>query len=109
MTQYAYTVIATFADEPTASEYLAWLREEHMADVLRSGALSAHAIRIQDPPVPLQVEVRYTFASRDAYDAYIANAAPTLRARGLERFPPARGITFVRRSGAITSPGESSR
>ncbi len=107
MPEYAYIVIATLPDESTASEYLHWLVSEHLDDVRRAGARSARAVRLRDPSSPIQIEAQYTFGSRSDYDAYIASAAPALRAKGLERFPPARGITFVRRAGDLHSPAHA--
>ena len=36
----AYTVICQIEEEPTASEWVAWLRDEHLADVCAAVALS---------------------------------------------------------------------
>lgn len=102
--QVAYTVTATLPDEPTADEFIGWLRDGHVADVVRAGALSGHVVRIDDPPAPIRVEARYVFSDRDALDRYISDHAPRLRADGLARFPPERGITFERRVGRIITP-----
>ena len=99
MPQTTYTVIATLPDAPTAAEYTTWLADGHIQAVLAAGASAAQLVQSEDPP--LQVECRYLFPSRDAYDRYIRDAAPRLRAEGLARFPAARGITFQRRVGTV--------
>lgn len=97
----AYTVVATLADEALASEYTAWLESGHLDAVLKAGAGNAVIVRIQDPPTPLQVEARYIFPSREAFERYLREAAPGLRAEGLEKFPPGRGVSFHRRVGVV--------
>ncbi len=103
MNPIAYTVIATLPDAAAASEYSEWLTHEHIADVLRAGARSASLIRVTDPVSPIQIEIRYIFASREQFETYIERSAPALRAAGLQRFPAERGITFQRRVGEILS------
>ncbi|MBL9031858.1 MAG: DUF4286 family protein [Phycisphaerae bacterium] len=101
MPAIAYTVVASFPDLATRDEYIAWLEDGHIDAVIRHGAHAASIIRITEPPSPVQVEVRYTFSTRDLYDIYIRDYAPALRSEGLRRFPPARGISFSRRTGEI--------
>ena len=105
MTQIAYTVTATLPDEATAREYVSWLEGGHIDAVISRGARSAMIVRLDpepaDPPGPIQVEVRYIFATRELFDRYVAVHAPTLRADGLQRFGPSRGIQFARRIGTI--------
>jgi hypothetical protein len=101
MAAIAYSVIATLPDQSTAREYTAWLEDGHVDEVIKHGAHSAMIVRLTDPPTPIQVETRYIFANRQVFDRYISNAAPGLRAEGLRRFPPERGITFERRVGEV--------
>lgn len=102
MAQIAYTVRALCPDAPTAQEYLAWLKGGHIQEVIRGGALSAALIRLDDQPgCPSRVEVRYQFADRAALDRYLTQFAPALRADGLKRFPPERGVAFERTVGEI--------
>lgn len=95
----AYSVTATLSDPTLASEYIAWLSGGHMQRVLEGGAGTAAIVRMEQPATPPQVEARYTFPDRAAFDRYIAETAPGLRAEGLERFP--RGVAFERRVGAV--------
>ncbi len=101
MRAIAYTVIATLPDEGTASEYLAWLREGHVAAVIHGGAESGEIVRVTEPGLPLQIEVRYRFSSREAFERYVRDFAGPLRADGIQRFPPERGIRFERRLGEV--------
>jgi len=98
-----YQVVATLPDEPTAHEYIAWLQDGHVDQVLAAGAHSALMVRL-DPELPAthpRVMTQYIFSTRDTFDRYIALHAPALRADGLSRFPPARGITFARHQGVV--------
>lgn len=101
MTALAYTVIATLPDEAVAREYVGWLLGGHVREVVRHGAMSARVVRVTDPPVPIQVESRYVFPSAGVYERYVATAAPALRAEGLARFGPERGVSFARRVGMV--------
>jgi hypothetical protein len=105
----AYTVTCEFDDPAVADQWIAWLREEHLAEVCAAGALDAEVVRFdgsQDPVgagerVRVRCEVRYHFASRDAFAAYERDHAARLRAAGLELFPPQRGIRYSRSIGAV--------
>jgi hypothetical protein len=96
---FAYTVQCTFTDQAVAEEWLVWLREEHLADVCRVGALGAEVVRFDGEPI--RCEVRYRFASRAAFDTYERDHAPRLREEGLRRFPIERGLTYLRSTGEI--------
>lgn len=97
----AYTVTATFPDHAAAGEYAAWLKGGHVGQVVAAGALSGEVVRLDDPSTPIRVESRYIFAGRGEFDRYLRDHAPRLRAEGLARFGPDRGITFERRLGTI--------
>ncbi len=99
---FAYTVICRFAAESLAAEWVEWLRTEHLADVLAAGALDAEVVRLDGEGIVM--EVRYHFADRAAFDAYVRDSAPALRARGLELFPPDRGLEYARTCGAVVIP-----
>lgn len=95
----AYTVSCTFNDPAIADEWIGWLRDEHLAEVCAAGALDAEVIRFDGTPV--RCEVRYHFASREAFAIYERDHAPRLRAEGLKRFPPERGLKYERSLGEI--------
>jgi hypothetical protein len=97
----AYTVVATLPDEKTASEYVDWLGAGHVDAVVKGGANSGVIVRIEEPGSPIQVESRYVFPNRGAFERYVKETAPGLRAEGLQRFGPERGIRFERRVGVV--------
>ncbi len=96
MPAIAYTVAAILPDEPTAGEYVEWLKDGHIDQVVEAGAHAAMVVRVTDPASPIRVESRYVFSNRDLFEAYVRQHAPGLRAAGLRRFPPERGIRFER-------------
>ena len=98
---FAYTVQCTFGDAATADAWVRWLRDEHLAEVCRAGALAAQVVRLDGEPV--RCEARYGFASRGAFETYERDHAPRLRAEGLERFPLEMGLTYVRTTGEIVA------
>jgi hypothetical protein len=101
MARILYSVTATFIDQATAGEFLEWLRAGHIADVIKAGAESGAAIRLDSTDGRPRIMAQYTFASRAALDRYIAEDAPRLRAEGLAKFPASRGVTFERGVGTI--------
>lgn len=105
MDRIAYSVIATLPDATTASEYTKWLADGHVQAVLAGGALSAEVVRMEDPAGKFQVESRYVFGSRAAFERYLRETAPGLRAQGLARYPASRGVTFERRIGTLAWEG----
>lgn len=95
-----YTVTAAFEDAQVAEEWIAWLRDEHLAEVIAGGALDAEVdCHDSASPTCFRCEVRYHFASREAFARYERDHAPRLRAEGLKRFPPERGMTYARSVG----------
>lgn len=101
---FSYTVRCTFEDESVAKEWIEWLRNEHLAEVLAAGALDGELIRFDPSPADAPgtracCEARYHFSSREAFAAYERDHAPRLRAEGLKRFPSQRGIVYSRSTG----------
>jgi hypothetical protein len=105
MPQIAYTVSATFLDVQTRDEFIRWLLEGHVSDVVRGGASSGTVISIAEPDSPIRIECRYLFPGREAYDRYVSEHAPALRAEGLAKFPPERGVALTRTVGEVIGPG----
>ena len=99
MPPVVYAVVATLPDDQIASEYLSWLTGGHVQAVLRGGATEVSVVRISVPPI--RIESRYVFPSQSDYERYLATVAAELRAEGLQRFPPERGIRFERSSGDL--------
>jgi hypothetical protein len=95
-TPVVYAVTATLPDQPTADRYLAWLTGGHIQTILASGADLARVVRPVDPPGPLRIRSEYTFPSLNAYETYVQEHAPVLRADGLARFGPDTGVRLDR-------------
>jgi hypothetical protein len=95
----AYTVAVTFQDGALAEEWLRWLREGHVADVLACGATSAEIVALDTPSHAY--EVRYRFPSRAAFERYEQEHAPRLRGEGLRLFPVEKGVSYRRSVGII--------
>ncbi len=93
----AYTVTAEFASLEVATEYVRWLQHGHLAEVLAGGATEARLLRLEPTTErPLTFETRYLFASMADFTRYEQEVAPRLRADGVARFPPNRGVTLRR-------------
>jgi hypothetical protein len=112
MSMFSYTVTATFDDPAVADEWVAWLRDEHVRDVIEAGAMDGEVIVVDPDPQERETasgprrqtcEVRYHFADRAAFEAYVRDHAPRLREEGLKRFPPERGIAYSRHGGEVVS------
>jgi hypothetical protein len=99
MPPFAYTLRATFTQTDLIEPWLSWLRDEHIAEVLAAGAKAAEIVRLDGAAVVY--EVRYRFASREAFAAYERDHAPRLRADGLRRFPVGQGLHYQRSTGEV--------
>lgn len=101
MTRICYMVVATLPDAATAQEYVAWLEDGHVDAVINHGAHSAMIVRLEPRSGKPRVMTQYVFPTRELFDRYVAHFAPALRADGLKKFPPERGIAFERTIGEI--------
>jgi hypothetical protein len=101
MIRICYMVIATLPDTATAEEYVTWLEDGHVDAVISHGAHSAMIVRLEPAATRPRVMTQYIFTTRELFDRYVSTFAPALRADGLKRFPPERGITFERLVGEI--------
>ena len=116
---FAYIVKCSFAPNASsvADDWLAWLSDQHLVDVMEAGALSAEVIEldsndyaeaVQDPgPIARSFEIHYRFSSRADFESYESRHAPRLRAEGLAKFPLALGLTYHRATGEILAKSES--
>lgn len=102
MPRTAYMVIATLPSAQLAADYTAWLLHGHIQAVISGGATVGEVIRL-DPSDADQHRVmsRYEFPSRGAFDRYVRDVAPTLRAEGLAKFGPDKGVTYQRLVGEV--------
>ena len=99
-----YSVTATLPDGSIEAMYVRWLCEGHVQAVLGAGAESARVVRIKEPPGLRRVRSEYVFASPDAFDRYVRDAAPALRADGLARFGPGTGVRMEREIASVLWP-----
>ncbi|MEW5741171.1 MAG: DUF4286 family protein [Myxococcota bacterium] len=99
---FAYTVIADFDSAEVAGEWVSWLKGGHLQAVLAGGATSVDLVRLEPTAEhALRFEARYLFPDLAAFQRYERTAAPVLRAEGLERFPPSRGVRLQRTFGEV--------
>lgn len=102
MKRICYMVTATLPDEATLTDYLAFLEDGHVDEVVAHGAHTAMIVRLEPTPgAEHRVLTQYIFPTRELFDRYIQHFAPALRAEGLRRFPPDRGVRFERLIGEI--------
>lgn len=87
-----YTVSCEFTDSSVANEWVKWMREKHLRDVLNAGALRATLMRHHEH----KYETHYRFATRAAYEKYLVEHAVRLREEGLRAFPLERGLKYER-------------
>lgn len=95
----AYTVRCTFENADVMAQWIAWLVDDHIADVCAAGALDGAIVKLDGEP--LRVEVRYRFSSREAFETYERDHAPRLREEGLQKFPLELGLCYERSVGEI--------
>lgn len=94
---FAYTVTAEFESEAVAAEWLKWLQNGHLHQVVEGGAREALIVQLG----PLKYEVRYRFTNAKAFAEYEAGPAVPLRAESVAKFPASRGIKMTRSSGEV--------
>ncbi len=98
MSRVLYEVVATVHQPEQADAWVRWMLNEHIAEVVRAGAVSGRLIRLTDSQHTFVSQ--YEFDSRAALDEYLARRAPELRADGARRFPPS-SVSYARRTGDI--------
>jgi hypothetical protein len=73
---------------------------------VKAGGATAARIVLPDranDAAPGVVETQYVFPSRKAFDTYMRDHAPALRANAQKHFPPESGITFERQVAEIAT------
>jgi len=101
---FAYVVRCSFLLEEKRLGFLEWLRSSHVAEVCAVGDVTAAEIVVLDGD-DIALEIRYRFASRQAFEDYERLHAPRLRAEGIAAaarldLSPSNGISFQRWTGA---------
>ena len=105
MPSILYTVRTSCPTIQVRGRYLAWLAPNHLLQVKAGGAEGVRVVlpdRASDT-APAVVEAQYVFPSRKAFDTYLRDHAPALRADALQHFPPESGITFARQVAEIAT------
>jgi len=104
MPSILYTVRATLPSVQLQSRYLAWLVPDHIA-AIRAGGAKAVRVVLPDRATdgPAIVEAQYEFPSRTAFDTYLRDHAPAMRADNLKNFPPETGIKMERQVAEIAT------
>ncbi len=105
MPEILYTVRATCKDVQQRGRFLSWLTPGHVLQVKAGGATAVRIVLLdrEGETAPAVVETQYAFPSRKAFDAYIRDHAPALRADALKHFPPESGVTFARQVAEIAT------
>lgn len=96
-----YTVAVTFPEPKVAAEWLLWLKNGHVADVKKGGAVAAEVVAIVGKPNAF--EVVYRFPTRESFEKYEKEHAPALRAEGQKLFPASSGIVYERTVAEVVS------
>lgn len=96
-----YSVVATLPNKDLLRNYMDWLVGGHIQAVLAGGAESARVVELDADRLPLRVRTVYEFPDRGAFERYVLERAPALRAEGLARFGGDSGVTFEREVGVI--------
>lgn len=103
---FHYTVRCVFSCDPTITkQWIQWLREQHIQDVIDAGANSGEVVRMDE--VETTYEVRYQFNTRADFENYERDHAPRLRQEGIERFPLELELAYSRSTGESISQSES--
>ncbi len=105
MPRILYTVRAACVSVHQRGRFLSWLVPDHVLAVKAGGA---EGVRVVLPDragdgAPAIVETQYVFPTRKAFDTYLRDHAPGLRADTLKHFPPESGITVERQVAEIAS------
>lgn len=87
MVIYSVTVSV---DRETETEWLFWMREIHIPDVMRAGYFDGYHMRKVIDPISSDgrptYNIEYTCLSKARYDEYLANAAEMLQQEHRDRF-----------------------
>jgi hypothetical protein len=100
-----YTVRAICPSLEIRGRFLAWLSPNHLLQVKAGGATAARVILPDraNQSAPAVVETQYVFPSRKAFDTYIRDHAPALRADAMSHFPTDSGVVFEREVAEIAA------
>lgn len=101
-----YTVRVSCHDVQQRGRFLSWLSPNHVLQVKAGGATAVRVVLPDRTEVSAEravVETQYVFPSRRAFDTYIRDHAPAMRADALKHFPPESGVVFERQVSEIAT------
>ena len=81
--------VTLFVDQGAVSEWVTWMLETHLPEVMRTGCFEAYEMRRQVEPAiegRTAFEVRYLCASIETYRRYQEEHAPRLQAGHTQRW-----------------------
>jgi len=88
MIMFVYNVTIKVA-HPIAQDWLHWLQQEHISEMIATGCFSqATTLQLVEntDEEGITYAVQYQAASRADYDRYMAEFAPAMRQKGLEKW-----------------------
>ena len=105
MPSLLYTVRATCQNVQQRGRFLSWLTPDHVLAVKAGGATAVRIVLPEPAGGSAQavVETQYVFPSRKAFDTYLRDHAPALRADAMKHFPPESGVIFARQVAEIAT------
>ncbi|MBI1305309.1 MAG: DUF4286 family protein [Bacteroidetes bacterium] len=87
MIQYNVTCLI---DPEIESEWIAWMKEEHLPEVMATGKFISYRMFKIDPHHPedigISFAIQYWAESRDHFNDYAANHGPALKEKTLRKF-----------------------
>ena len=100
-----YTVRATCKDVQQRGRFLSWLSPNHVLQVKAGGAAAVRIVLPDraDDSAPAVTETQYVFPSRKAFETYLRDYAPAMRADAMKHFPPESGVVFDRQVSEIAT------
>lgn len=83
---YSVTIVP---ERDIEEQYLRWLQEVHIEEVLATGCFDAHRlykVLSEDESEGSSYNIQYITSDMSRYFNYIHNHAPAMRAKGIEEF-----------------------
>ena len=83
---YIYNVTINI-DESVHQEWLQWMKEKHIIDVLKTGCFTAaRVLKVLADDEGVTYSVQYDFDNMEIYDKYCAEFAPALQKEHMDRY-----------------------
>lgn len=82
--------VTCLVDDDIHDEWMAWMKEIHLPEVMATGKFISHQMFRIDPHHEsddgTSYNIQYTLENRDLYHDYAKNHGPALKAKTLEKF-----------------------